>query len=210
VKRSIAAGLAIALGCACGVPRAPEPAKRETAAPPTPVTVQPSAPPETPHQRDEILAKKLDAVATSCANEWIDGEKACANDAFSSVMQECIERCDDARRESFVIARKAAIEACSGKAGFDACRTFLNRAAGSQASDVKKRAGECHDACEPKARENTNRPKTKAESHRCFRECMRKCTGGRVVPNLDGTYKDDPDEWCGTCDFTCHGNCAVR
>jgi hypothetical protein len=127
----------------------------------------------------------------------------------------CEWRCDTARRVSIEDIRSAAVDACLVK-GTTACKPLAKLIPPNPLESVRSVVADCEADCKEKKRaaneeaeRERRRPKTLAESHACFRKCMSGCTGGRIVPKLDGTYTRDPDDWCGTCDFTCQVSCSI-
>ena len=127
----------------------------------------------------------------------------------------CTERCSLARRlaSTSLIGETAELCARNPKKGREQCRKV-----GAQSPGEAGRAfvEECLSECdyarqqqqEVEARERA-RPRTKGQAAVCFQGCMRRCTGGRVVPALDGTFRQDPNDWCGTCEVSCRRSCTV-
>ncbi len=147
----------------------------------------------------------------------IGGRDATVESVTARIGVLCTERCDLARRTSLVEVRAEAVEACLGKLGSKACAALGKRVPANATGSIKSAAADCEAQCDDKRRDvraaaerERNRPRTQAQSHVCFRACMSRCTGGRVVPALDGTFRRDPDDWCGTCEMTCIATCAVR
>jgi hypothetical protein len=96
------------------------------------------------------------------------------------------------------------------------CSDLTNRATKPYAHEPAEIVAECVTMCGDIAASRKaatlrekSRPRTKAASNLCFRGCMKECTGGRIVPNLDGSYKKDPGDWCATCDVSCASDCVV-
>jgi hypothetical protein len=147
----------------------------------------------------------------------LGGRDATVESVTARISVLCNERCDLARRTSLAEVRAEAVEACAGKAGRPACALLAQRVPANATGSVKTAVTDCERACDDRRRDaraaaerERNRPRTEAQSHLCFRACMSRCTGGRVVPALDGTFKPDPDDFCGTCQMTCGWTCAVR
>ncbi len=170
-------------------------------------------PPETDPRRNESRIDALPRIA---------GPDISHAQLFARLDQACEERCDLSRRGSIADLRGAAVAACvasvSPKAGHAACAALAKHVPANNPPESARTApSDCEAACEGQKRDarateerERRRPRTPAQSHACFRECMTKCTGGRIVPNADGKYTRDPDDWCGTCDFTCDVTCAVK
>jgi len=127
----------------------------------------------------------------------------------------CVERCTTARNIGQAQARGEAAELCAKNPdkGRKFCRETSQRAASSaRTAFLESCISECDESRrqhEAEVARDLRRPRTRAQSAVCFQSCMRKCTGGRIVPALDGTFKRDPDDWCGTCEVSCEGECAV-
>jgi len=131
------------------------------------------------------------------------------------IAEACVERCDIARRGARADMKGVAVELCATRPeeGRKLCATF---AAKLPREDADTFSSSCLAGCERAADEHREevererrRPRNKAQSTACFRTCIIRCTGGRVVPAADGTYRRDPNDWCGTCDVSCHAECSV-
>jgi hypothetical protein len=127
----------------------------------------------------------------------------------------CTERCSLARRIAVASAIGEASELCANNPdkGRKLCRA-LGARSGSDAS--KRFVEDCLDRCDSSRQERQEvearerrRPRNKAQAAVCFQGCMRRCTGGRIVPALDGSFRRDPNEWCGTCEHSCRSGCTV-
>lgn len=163
-------------------------------------------PPDTDPRRNEGRIDALPRIA---------GPDTSLEQLDARVELACEARCDTARRISIEDIRSAAVEACLVK-GRAACAALRKMIPPKPLPSVRDVVQTCEETCKEKKRTDAveaeyqrRRPKTLAESRVCFRKCMSGCTGGRIVPNLDGSYTKPPDDWCGTCDFSCEVSCAI-
>jgi hypothetical protein len=129
-------------------------------------------------------------------------------DAQTRVRAMCRERCDIARHGAIGEATHIAQEACIAKKSHAPCAALAKRVARTAPSEVEKWTAVCEEACDEKRERirydeeiERKRPRTEAQSRTCYDACVWKCNGGRP---------HDPDDWCGTCEFTCKSHCAVR
>jgi hypothetical protein len=123
----------------------------------------------------------------------------------------CEQRCDIARYLAIGEATHFAQEACIAKKSHAPCAALAKRVARTAPNEVEKWTAVCEEECDEKRARlryveeiERKRPRTEAQSRACNDECLRKCNGGRP------RGERDPDDWCGTCEFTCSVNCAVK
>lgn len=140
----------------------------------------------------------------------LGGRNRTESEVVSYIVFACSERCDRARREGRGEAIGESAKKCSN-GDRNACPALEGRPGSGNARSVCE--SHCDDmkaAARVEREREARRPRTKAQAVACLQTCMRACTGGRIVVRADGTYTRDPDDWCGTCDFTCASDCAIR
>ena len=148
----------------------------------------------------------------------LGGKGRTVDGVSAAIARACEERCELARRTAIAEAKEIAIETCTTNAkAHAACKELQKRMAPTAPKAVTESVASCDDQCDARRREMAahaawlkSRPHTLAESHVCFRDCMTKCTGGRIVPDANGNFTRPADDWCGTCEMSCRYDCAVR
>jgi hypothetical protein len=219
--RAIAWGVLVV--AACGAPsRAPLQPAAPPAAPPAP-----SASPEveTDAQREakgradaavDRLAAELAELDTACRDLGKKSEATCDRRTFDALAvdyQAYYAAHDDARAHE---GRIDALPRLGGR-GLPADDVASRiRTACVERCDLARRAarGDARDEERERARREYDRAAERmrraplAERRACFRTCVSRCTGGRVLPGLDGVYPRSDDDWCGTCEMDCRARCS--